>query len=944
MQEVSLTEEELQSLNDFHEYIFITGLMFDPQDITCNFFSSTWQVFVVPVDLVENRINFSYVQELKRRRGDDSFRRPSDPNDFFDFMVTFNYRASSYPVKVKNICHDKNSWSPFDDIQRANNYVEYYQEVYDIDIQRKNDPLLECEYAERLATLRPRVGDTPYVHLIPELVDRLPLEASVFEDLSCVPTVLQRLDQLLKAESFRRRFYRDFGIGNEVVPPSYFGKLKFPIIKTVPKKKPQDDDQTLTLSETIQEDVKKFVNEDRDSDWSLDSEDEEDTSCILDTTTGDEEEESIVDNMEMEEGANIPDSVHYENNNPNEEFLPDDKTRISKVDTDDKSKVSYMPKSGFEVDPMKAIAMYSLQRGTNDESEIYGDEFLRKFKSEIPTRKNQVKTLNITLPQQTDCDDLFQLCTDATEMLMKIKMVDYTFEAQGDQKELLKGSTTEEEAFAVVKSFIKDSTATLYSEYGLSPSLFIEVFTTSSARDSVNSERLETLGDAFLKWSVSEFLFDKTVEMPELTEGHLTSLKGQLVSNYNLCRLSREHLFNEELTVTEFAPRFNWMPPGFVLNQDPNIEQTPERQARQLKRTTQLVNDKAIADSMEALIGAIILSRGVKDAAKFVTKLGIDVGFDGKVSGKHWLPRPISFSFTTDQREQLMILYKKSNLSHCEKIINYVFKEKAFLVKAITHPSNFENRVTGGNQKLEFLGDAVLDYLITRFLFENKKKRKTNRNQHVVEYFNPGQLTDLRSALTNNAFLGTILIKYRLHVHLACLSPETWRRISLFAKDYLNASQARSIVTVGSYIVIPKAPVDSDDESQVESSINNSSFIEVPKILGDLFESILAAIYLDSERDMDVVWKVLYGLIKEEIAAYLVKTPKNPIRMIYENDREAMFSTPTEKKMKGNDEVVEKTINLCFKKQTFIGRGRNQKLAKIDAAIQGLRSFNLFKQ
>lgn len=36
------------------------------------------------------------------------------------------------------------------------------------------------------------------------------------------------------------------------------------------------------------------------------------------------------------------------------------------------------------------------------------------------------------------------------------------------------------------------------------------------------------------------------------------------------------------------------------------------------------------------------------------------------------------------------------------------------------------------SQRLEFLGDAVLDYMITRFLFEHEKQ------------YSPGVLTDLR--------------------------------------------------------------------------------------------------------------------------------------------------------------------------------------------------------
>lgn len=52
---------------------------------------------------------------------------------------------------------------------------------------------------------------------------------------------------------------------------------------------------------------------------------------------------------------------------------------------------------------------------------------------------------------------------------------------------------------------------------------------------------------------------------------------------------------------------------------------------------------------------------------------------------------------------------------------------------------------------MEFLGDAILDYLITRFLFEHKKQ------------YSPGVLTDLRSALVNNTIFASLAVKYSFH-------------------------------------------------------------------------------------------------------------------------------------------------------------------------------------
>lgn len=44
--------------------------------------------------------------------------------------------------------------------------------------------------------------------------------------------------------------------------------------------------------------------------------------------------------------------------------------------------------------------------------------------------------------------------------------------------------------------------------------------------------------------------------------------------------------------------------------------------------------------------------------------------------------------------------------------------------------------------------------------------------------------------------------------------------------------------------------------------------IEVPKVLGDLFESIVGAVLVDSGMSIDTVWKMVYRLMKRELGTY----------------------------------------------------------------------------
>ncbi len=49
--------------------------------------------------------------------------------------------------------------------------------------------------------------------------------------------------------------------------------------------------------------------------------------------------------------------------------------------------------------------------------------------------------------------------------------------------------------------------------------------------------------------------------------------------------------------------------------------------------------------------------------------------------------------------------------------------------------------------------------------------------------------------------------------------------------------------------------------------------IDAPKVLGDIFESMVGAIFLDSDMSLDTVWRVFYPLIHGEIGVICQFTP-----------------------------------------------------------------------
>lgn len=61
---------------------------------------------------------------------------------------------------------------------------------------------------------------------------------------------------------------------------------------------------------------------------------------------------------------------------------------------------------------------------------------------------------------------------------------------------------------------------------GVPPSLLMQALTTSSANDGINLERLETIGDSFLKLSVTNYLYHKH---PDQHEGKLSYARSKEV-------------------------------------------------------------------------------------------------------------------------------------------------------------------------------------------------------------------------------------------------------------------------------------------------------------------------------------------------------------------------------------------------------------------------------
>ena len=87
-------------------------------------------------------------------------------------------------------------------------------------------------------------------------------------------------------------------------------------------------------------------------------------------------------------------------------------------------------------------------------------------------------------------------------------------------------------------------------------------------------------------------------------------------------------------------------------------------------------------------------------------------------------------------------------LEQFEKNIGYTFKDKELLKTALTHTSYAHDKKVESNEKLEFLGDSILEFITSEYLYKNYKNLKE------------GEMTKVRATVVCEESLYKIAIKH----------------------------------------------------------------------------------------------------------------------------------------------------------------------------------------
>lgn len=126
---------------------------------------------------------------------------------------------------------------------------------------------------------------------------------------------------------------------------------------------------------------------------------------------------------------------------------------------------------------------------------------------------------------------------------------------------------------------------------------------------------------------------------------------------------------------------------------------------------------------------------------------------------------------------------KEKNFPDLQEKLGIKFKNPELLVQAFVHRSYLNEHhdfALGHNERLEFLGDAVLELIVTEFLFR--------------EYGNPeGELTNWRAALVNAKILASIAYEIGMEEYLF-LSHGEAKDAGTKARDYIMANAIEALI------------------------------------------------------------------------------------------------------------------------------------------------------
>lgn len=408
---------------------------------------------------------------------------------------------------------------------------------------------------------------------------------------------------------------------------------------------------------------------------------------------------------------------------------------------------------------------------------------------------------------------------------------------------------------------VKSLRTTLFPRAPLAkiPSPFLTTAVTAPvAEDTTNYERLESLGDAVLKFTVAVNLM---ATYPLWHEGYLTRRKDHAVANSRLAKEAIRRSIFRWIIRTRFSPkRFKPLylsapeqlviAPGDPL-EGPIDEQTndePVVGGAKTRKEVEQLSTKMLADVIESLIGAAYLHGGFDLGVSCAQVFGL---------GLEWHPLPECVETVLSRVEHTDQV--STQLNDVERMLEYTFQRKLLLVESLTHASYQYDDRTVSYERMEFLGDALLDMIVADFLYNYPGKTYPPHGIHIR-----------KSAVVNTHFLAYICLRTSLDVDASMPGPDQRGKIAMqFKTNTIRLFQclqhSSPIILEDQKLTYQRFDIVKDE---IEAALTTGNLfpwaaltrLQAPKIFSDMIESLIGAVYLDSKGHIDTVKKLLWKL------------------------------------------------------------------------------------
>ncbi|XP_006028597.1 ribonuclease 3 isoform X1 [Alligator sinensis] len=370
-----------------------------------------------------------------------------------------------------------------------------------------------------------------------------------------------------------------------------------------------------------------------------------------------------------------------------------------------------------------------------------------------------------------------------------------------------------------------------------------------------HNERLEFLGDAVVEFLTSVHLY---YLFPTLEEGGLATYRTAIVQNQHLAMLAKKLELD----------RFMLYAHGPDLCRESDLRH-------------------AMANCFEALIGAVYLEGSLEEAKQLFGRLL----FNDKDLRDVWLNyplHPLQLQESNTDRQLIETSPVLQKLTEFEEAIGVIFTHVRLLARAFTlRTVGFNHLTLGHNQRMEFLGDSIMQLVATEYLFI-----------HFPDH-HEGHLTLLRSSLVNNRTQAKVAEELGMQ-EFAITNDKTKRPVALRTKT-----------------------------------------------LADLLESFIAALYID--KDLEYVHTFMnvcfFPRLKEFILNQDWNDPKSQLQQccltLRTEGKEPDIPLYKTLQTVGPSHARTYTVAVYFKGERIgCGKGPSIQQAEMGAAMDALEKYN----